>query len=206
MILGYQRSGTNALFKSFKKDKSYTFHNESDYSEIMESWALRPEKDIRYFLNKEGRVITKPISENYFRTTRELFEEYEGYAVRYIFIVRDIANIYYSNNEHDKEYYDDDIHKFVKLYNKRMENTLIGLEDRDGIVIRYEDIISDPEFYQKVCDYFKIKGEHIFRKDSNLGNKNLSEEEFNIIQSGTQEIKEKLDKLVEETKSRLKSL
>lgn len=203
MILGYQRSGTNALFKSFKKDTRYAFHNESNYSEMMESWALRPEKEIRYFLNKEAKIVTKPISESYLRTTRELFEEYKGYDVRYVLIIRDIVNIYYSNNEHDRDYYDNDIDKFVSLYNERMSLTLIGLEDRDGLVIRYEDVIDNPEFYFKVCDYLGITGNHIFRKDSNLGNKNLSEAELNTIEKGTSEIKEQLDVLVEQSKAKL---
>ncbi|MDA9952392.1 sulfotransferase domain-containing protein [Chitinophagales bacterium] len=130
MILGYQRSGTSAMISSFENCKNYTIHSESNNSWLMHKWLLRPEKNIRYSLNKRKRLITKPITESYLRTSGELFEEYKNYDVQYILLLRNVENIFYSNSKHDNESYGNDIEKFIPLYNKRMNNTLTGLDKK----------------------------------------------------------------------------
>lgn len=203
MILGYQRSGTSALISSFEKDEDYAIYTESNNSLLMYKWLLRPEKNIRFFLNKTKKIITKPITESYIRTSGELFEEYKNYDIQYILLVRSVENIFYSNSKHDNEYYGNDIEKFIPLYNKRMKNTLTGLDKKNGLVIKYEDIIDKPVIYDKICDFLGLKGDYIFRKDSNLGLKNLSDNQQTILNNRTLEIKSKTDLLVSKTYEKL---
>lgn len=203
MILGYQRSGTSALISSFEEDKDYAIYTESNESWLMHKWLLRPEKNIRFPLNKIKKLITKPITESYQRTSGELFEEYKNYDIQYILLLRNVENIFYSNSKHDNESYGNDIEKFIPLYNKRMKNTLTGLDKKNGLVVKYEDIIDKPIIYDKICDYLGVKGKYLFRKDSNLGFKNLSDDQQSILNKRTLEIKSKTDLLVSKTYEKL---
>jgi hypothetical protein len=88
MVIGFQRSGTNALFDSLAGDRNILSFNEVAESEIYRNFYLKPEPEIRSILQAGKSVLLKPISETKRRNVEDLFQEYAAYDVRVLHIHR----------------------------------------------------------------------------------------------------------------------
>ena len=72
MITGHQRSGTTALMNSLSRDPNIELINESLNNELFYKWNLKPEKEIRSFLNNLKKpLLTKPVNETKKRGIRD---------------------------------------------------------------------------------------------------------------------------------------
>src|SRR5438067_13793860 len=97
MVIGVQRSGTTVLFESLAVDKSLTAYPEDVDSAVYYRFQLRAFSEISGVIQAApGRVLLKPISENWDRTLVALNAEYSGFAVRFVWIYRDPVNVLYS--------------------------------------------------------------------------------------------------------------
>lgn len=194
-VIGYQRSGTNALFYSLSEDKTFKSFNESSNSLIMKNWTLRSERITRLSFRPNTNVLVKPISENYIRTTHDIYKEYWNYDLFMIFILRDPVNIYFSNLQHNNEYYSKDVKVFINDFNVRMEKTIEGWEFKTGIIVDYEKLTSNEEYFFNICKLMNVDGKYRFRKDSNSGYAKLDEKTINDIKIGTSEVSKALQQL-----------
>lgn len=193
MVMGVQRSGTNALFNSFAKDTNFRAFNECDDSEIFYEWNLRPECEIRSILRGSGPVLLKPVNETDFRSVTDVIREYKDYDVWIPWIYRDPVNVYYSWLT---KWNMPSVDEFIEMWNRRNQSILTILPDfgsRIGIV-RYEDLVADPQVFYRACGFFSITGEYLFREDSESGRRNLSNRVITEIEQGTTQILNNLNK------------
>ena len=64
MVMGAQRSGTTALFRSLAQDRALTSFNESAEDALYYLYRLRPVRETAPILNAApGAVLLKPITE-----------------------------------------------------------------------------------------------------------------------------------------------
>ncbi len=194
MVMGVQRSGTNALRRSLSLDPRVAGFNESKDSPLFKNWYLRREASIRDFLNGvPGTVLIKPISETRKRTVADIFEEYQAYDLWMPWIYRDPVNVYHSRIRRWPEL--TDIDRFVDSWNSRNRSALEaipGHADRMAIV-RYEECIADPTVFWGLCRFLNVEGEYLFRRDSAGGYRRLDRELQQRILEGTSEVLQELD-------------
>lgn len=196
MVMGVQRSGTNVLRESFGKDPEISDFNESADSELFQDWKLRPEKEIRPILQRlGGPILTKPISETKFRSINDVMKEFCDYDVWISWIYRDPINVYYSQIIKWEMVKNRGIESFIDDWNKRNRSILTALPSYSSkiAIVQYENLISHPEIFNGMCRFFGIQGEHLFRKDSSGGQKNLSGETKAKIARGTADILSELN-------------
>jgi hypothetical protein len=193
MVMGVHRSGTNALFNSLAEDTNFRSFNESDDSEIFCEWNLRPESEIRSILQGSDPILLKPVSETEFRSVIDVIKEYESYEVWIPWIFRDPVNVYLS---WFRKWNMPSVDEFIQMWNRRNQSILMALPDfgtRIGIV-RYEDLVSDPQVFYRACGFFGIMGRYLFREDSQGGRRNLPVEIITKIERGTTQILNRLNK------------
>lgn len=193
MIMGYQRSGTNALLKSLGSDPEITAINESAESEFFKDWLLRPEPGIRDALyGIPGTVLLKPISEATYRDVSEIFGEYRDYDLRVVWIYRDPVNVYYSCVMKWGMGVEDFLDEW-KRSNQRVLESLREYGQRI-VMVKYEDITASPDIFFKACRFLGINGKYLFRKDNAEGRKDLSPELIEKIEKSTSELLAELDR------------
>jgi hypothetical protein len=184
MITGHQKSGTTAMMRALGADSSFATINEHRDSPLYLNWNLRPEKEIRHILHGIGHpIITKPVNETRYRGIADIFEEYKEYDLHIVFMYRDPINTYFSNmmlrikNEllqrkdsqlsirfpHPSEW--------CQSWNRRMTTVLDALPmyDHQITLVRYEDVVSDIDVFNEICDRVGVKGKPLFRDDNNGG-------------------------------------
>jgi len=63
------------------------------------------------------------------------------------------------------------IDRFIEIWNQKYKKILEAFNEYRSkiIVVKYEDIISDRNVFDRLCKLLKIKGNYIFRKDKNKG-------------------------------------
>lgn len=194
MIMGFQRSGTNALFYSMADDPAVTSFNENRLevfyeSDNMKGFLLKDEPEIReILLRDEGPALLKPISETNVREIVDVFHEYAAYDLHIPYIYRDPINVFYSWMKKGWASLDN-TKDFIAHWNKRNESILEAkpaYPERTPVV-RYEDLIDDPFVFFKLCRRLGIKGTYRFKADSSGGYKNVPADAIARIQDGTQE-------------------
>ncbi len=194
MIMGVQRSGTNALFRSLARDSRYTSCNESADSSIFKHWYLKSEPEIRPFLLKTSRpLLIKPISETIRRGVEDVFREFEDYDIWIPWIYRDPVNVYYSHTQRwpDRK----NARRFAEEWNRRNHAILRVLRtfgNRIGIV-KYEDLVAHPGVFQQVCQFFDVDGTSEFRTDSAAGRKTLGDRLITELERDTSAVIGSLD-------------
>ncbi len=193
MVMGVQRSGTNALFNSFAKDPKFRSFNECDDSEIFYDWNLRPESEIRSILRGSGPVLLKPVNETDFRSVTDVIREYEDYDIWIPWIYRDPVNVYYSWLT---KWNMSSVDEFIEMWNRRNQSILTALHDFGTriAIVRYEDLVADPQVFFRACGFFSVKGEYLFREDSESGRRNLPSNVITEIEQGTTKILTQLNK------------
>jgi hypothetical protein len=196
MIMGFQRSGTNALFNSLKKGGGCIPIIDVESSPVYDQFYLRPESEIRSILmDQRNPVLLKPVNETKKRSIDSVFEEYRNYDLRILYIYRDPVNAFFSQTELWPEYTDVDY--FIEQWNSRnlyaihissLWKSCLG-------IVKYEDLIADPGVFDQACDFFKIPGVYLFRTDKSGGRQLLSDEVRKRIDGGTAEVLTLLDGL-----------
>lgn len=177
MVMGVQRSGTTALFRSLALDWDLIGIDESD-EKAFDNFFLKPEQEIRPILNAlPGAVLLKPISETFIRSVADVFEEYKAYDLKVIWIYRDPIKVFYSRYIKGWVKLDTtSIVSFIRSWNRRNSLMLqcLPVYSSEIAIVSYDDLITDSQVFYDLCDYFDLHGMYLFRQDSSTGRKNLS--------------------------------
>lgn len=188
MVMGYQRSGTNALFNSFITEGVFAYR-EIENNFIYNGWLLRPEKFVRWWFRSPSKpVIIKPITESYVRSIDDVIEEYKNYDLSVVYIFRDPVNVYYSNVLHDPAEYQNNVTHFINLWNKRNRISLTSKNSEKVMYVQYEQLIQSASLYEKLVLFLRINGQKKIDRDSNAGYKKLTPEIITKIQTETAEV------------------
>ena len=76
MILGFQRSGTTALFNTLASASGVSPRHEHADDDVYDDYFLRPESQVRPVLSAlPGMVLLKPVRESRRRSPLEIAEE-----------------------------------------------------------------------------------------------------------------------------------
>lgn len=185
MVMGYQRSGTNALFDSIERGGGCIAMVDVEQSEIYDQFDLRPEPEIRNVLQATtSPVLLKPVNETKKRTIEDVFNEYKDYEVRIIYIYREPVHVFGSQVTLWPQF--DDVEEFIHLWNKRNGYALhLPAIWKDCFaIVSYNDLISDPKVFSEVCAFLGVPGKYLFRRDQKLGSQ-LPEEIQKKIEAET---------------------
>jgi hypothetical protein len=191
MVIGFQRSGTNALFDSLAGDRRFLSFNEVGESEIYSNFYLKAEPEIRSIFHAGKNVLLKPISETKRRNVEDLFQEFAAYDVRVLHIHRDPVNTYYSVSV----LWDTTPEEFIEQWNRRNSSIFSVSEKHKQKVafVKYEDMILDPEVFYSASRFAGIRGKYRFHPDSHSGRKNLPKDVVDRLDKGTEDLWKKLE-------------
>jgi len=196
--MGVQRSGTNALFKSFERGVDHAF-NEAEDSPLFEDFFLRDDSVVRGVLDGcSGVVLVKPISETKRRTVQEVFSAYEAYDLSMIWIYRDPVNCYASHIERWTGFRGQP-EAFAASWSQRNQSVLDALAahgDRITLV-RYEDLTRSPAMVVSLGARAGLRIRSKFRRDRRRGRRELPKDVIAAIESGTQQVLSALDSAYE---------
>jgi hypothetical protein len=194
MIMGIQRSGTNALFNSFVKAGDCIPLLDTDSSEIYDQYYLRPEPSLSRFLADQPKPpLLKPVNETKRRSIDAVFEEYRDYDLRIVYIYRDPVNAFFSQIEMWPQF--NDVNSFIEQWNQRNLYAInLSPEWRQKFaIVKYQDLGEDPKVFDQVCHFFGIQGTYLFRSDKNRGRERLSAEIRKQIEDGTRTVLQQMD-------------
>jgi hypothetical protein len=194
MIMGIQRSGTNALFNSFSKAGHCVPLLDTDQSDIYDQYYLRPEPILRPFLSDHAKpILLKPVNETKKRSIDAVFEEYRGYDLRVLYIYRDPVNAFFSQIEMWPEY--NDVTEFVQQWNERNLYAInLSPEWKHKFaIVKYQDLSEDPKVFDQACQFFGIQGTYLFRADKNRGRERLTPSIRKQIEDGTRSMLQQMD-------------
>jgi len=187
MVMGYQRSGTNALFDSIDRGGGCIPMVDVEQSEIYDQFDLRPEPKIRDILRAATfPVLLKPVNETKKRSIEDVLNEYKEYEVKIVYIYRDPVHVFGSQVTLWPQF--DDVEEFIYLWNKRNGCALnLPLAWKENLaIVSYTDLISDPQVFSKVCMFLGVPGKYLFRRDQKLGSQ-LPDEIQKKIETGTKD-------------------
>ena len=197
MVMGHQRSGTNALFFSLAQDRRFDAYGEWSKSEVFYKWKLRPEVETRRVFQKEN-IILNPVSETIHKSIEDVFNEYKNYNLWIVYIYRDPVNVFASFNVAKRRQKVPMLSPadFMRSWNKRNQCILSALQKHAHkvAIVKYEDMIYDPKVFFETAKFLGVRGKYLFRKDSNKGRAALPEEICSEIDKGTSETFNKLEK------------
>lgn len=193
MIMGVQRSGTNALFKCLGSGRGVRAYNEDDPI-LFSDCNLRPEPEIRASLAQASHVLLKPINETKLRSVAAVLEEFEGYDTRVAWIYRDPVNCYQSHVLR-WEGFRDRPDAFAKAWCERNRSALdaLDLHGERIAIVRYEDLVHDPRVLSSLASYLDVPGAWLFRADSQAGRRELSPPLQQRLDEGTGPVLAQLD-------------
>ena len=193
-IMGVQRSGTNALFKSLERGANHAY-NEAEDSPLFEGFYLRDDAVVRGVLDGcSGVVLAKPISETKRRSVSDVITAYAGYDLSVIWIYRDPINCYASHIERWTGFRGRPA-AFAESWAERNQSVLDALEihaDRITLV-RYEDLTRSPAMVVSLGATIGLRTRSKFRRDHRRGRRALSSDVISIIEAGTQQALKTLD-------------
>lgn len=190
MIMGFQRSGTTATFRTLATAPGVSPRNEHADDDIYDQYFLRPEPEIRPLLAAlPGTVLLKPVRESRRRSPLEVAEEYRDYALSMIWLYRDPVNVYWSWLQmgwlkwHPKGWV---------ARNQKCLDSLAALGDK-LIVVRYEDLVASPACVEALAMRLGFTVESTLRADSNAGRILVAADVQQQIDAATRSMLEKLD-------------
>ena len=195
LIMGVQRSGTNALFKSLTSDPSVLGVNEAPDSAFFQDVLLRPEPELRpHLLAHDGPVVLKPISETNRRGVADVLDELSAYDPVVPWIYRDPVNCWHSHVERWQGFRDKPA-EFAAHWSQRNRLALDALRTHGEriAVVRYEDLIEDPQVFSGLCDWLAVPGSYLFRPDRGRGRGAWPAEVQALIDDGTAQVQAELD-------------
>ena len=185
--MGYQRSGTNALFDSIERGGGCIPMVDVEESEIYDQFDLRPEPEIRKILHDSpAPVLLKPVNDTKKRSIEDVFNEYRDYDLKVIYLYREPVHVFGSQVTLWPHF--DDVEEFIHLWNKRNGYALhLSADWKDQLaIVSYADLISDPDVFNEVCAYLGVPGKYLFRRDQKLGS-HLPDEIQKKIETETKE-------------------
>ena len=176
MVMGAQRSGTTALFRSLAHDRALTSFHESAEDALYYLYRLRPVRETASILNAApGAVLLKPITETLDRSLAELKIEYANYALKFVWIYRDPVNVLHSMSRKGWLPCALEGEPGAGTWVTRNQLALRFQKDHPaGIaIVRYEDLLSDPKIFGSLCKSLGVHGTPVFREDRGSGRSDL---------------------------------
>lgn len=194
LVMGVQRSGTNALFKCLTSDPSVAGYNEAPDNAFFEEVLLRPLEQIRPLLEgRAGALVLKPISETNRRGLGALLAELCPWSPRVVWIYRQPLNCYQSHIERWQGFRERPA-EFAEHWSARNRLAIDALAEHGEqiAVVRYEDLIADPQVFASLCGWLDMPGAYLFRPDRGRGEAQ-SDEVQERIEQGTAQVLGELD-------------
>ena len=176
MVMGAQRSGTTALFRSLAHDRALTSFHESAEDALYYLYRLRPVREIAPILNAApGAVLLKPITETLDRSLEELKTEYANYALKFVWIYRDPVNVLHSMSRKGWLPCALEGEPGAGTWVARNQLALRFQKDHPAAIaiVRYEDLVSDPKIFGSLCKSLDVNGAPVFREDRGSGRSDL---------------------------------
>lgn len=186
LVMGVQRSGTNALFASLERGAKHAF-NEAEDSALFDGFFLRDDVVVRQVLEDcSGVVLVKPISETKRRSVSDVLTAYADFAPSVVWIYRDPVNCYASHIERWEGFRGRPA-AFAASWAQRNQSILDALDtNADQItVVRYEDLTRSPAMVVSLGGVLGLKIRSKFRRDRRRGRRELSQDAVATIVSGT---------------------
>ncbi len=170
MILGFQRSGTTAMFETLASSPGVSPRHEEADDDIYDDYFLRSESQIRPLLAAlPGTVLLKPVRESRRRSPLEVATEYSDYDLSIIWLYRDPVNVFQSWLE--KGWVKSMPQEFASHWMTRNEGCLdsrAALGD-NLIVVRYEDLVAHPACVEDLAGRLGLAVQSTLRADRNAG-------------------------------------
>ena len=176
MVMGTQRSGTTALFRSLAHDRALTSFHESAEDALYYLYRLRPVRETAAILNAApGAVLLKPITETIDRSLEDLKTEYANYALKFVWIYRDPVNVLHSMSRKGWLPRALEGEPGAVTWVARNQLALRFQKDHPGAIaiVRYEDLVSDPTIFGSLCKSLDVNGAPVFREDRGSGRSEL---------------------------------
>ncbi len=176
MVMGAQRSGTTALFRSLAHDRALTSFHESAEDALYYLYRLRPVRETAPILNAApGAVLLKPITETFYRSLEELKTEYANYALKFVWIYRDPVNVLHSMSRKGWLPCALEGEPGAGTWVARNQLALRFQKDHPAAIaiVRYEDLVSDPKIFGSLCKSLDVNGAPVFREDRGSGRSDL---------------------------------
>lgn len=196
MVMGAQRSGTTALFRSLAKDRALTSFHESAEDALYYLYRLRPVRETAPILNAApGAVLLKPITETIDRSLEELKTEYVNYALKFVWIYRDPVNVLHSMSRKGWLPCALEGESGAGAWVVRNHLALRFQKDHPAAIaiVRYEDLISDPKIFASLCKSLGVNGAPVFREDRGSGRSDLPHALQRAIETATEATLRALD-------------
>lgn len=189
IIMGVQRSGTTALFEALAGAAGVSARHESAGDEIYDDYYLRPEPEIRGFLQSlPGTVLLKPVRESERRTPSQVAAEYRDYDLRIVWLYRDPVNVYHS---YVRLGWSSDLPEAASWFAAQWaRRNMEALADRGSlqkqlVFVSYEDLTANRYLTGALADELGIQSSTFLRPDSSGGRKALPTSIQEIVDNKT---------------------
>ena len=197
MVMGIQRSGTNALFHSLEKDARFEAFNEN-HPDVFKDFYLKSFEEVSSVIDGlQKPVLLKPISETSRGSLADLMATYRRYELHVLWIYRDPVNQIYSHGKHhENQGFSVPLDWYMDDYNQRNQKLLEVLEDSGSMitVVGYEHLCASRNVFKALCEKLKVAGGYLFREDSNSGYTGLEETTIARIKRETRDTFEQLNR------------
>ena len=195
MIMGVQRSGTNALLKCLGSSRRVRAFNESMDNPLFSRLNLRPEPQIRELLQStRSSVVCKPVNETTVREVSDVFDEFSEHDVWVVWTYRDPVNCYHSHVRRWTGFRGNPT-AFAEHWCHRNLSILAALPHHGHriAVVRYEDLAEDPAVLRDLTAFLATPGCYLFRPDRGIGRERTSRAEQAVIDGATADVLTRLD-------------
>ena len=193
MIMGFQRSGTTALFDTLASAPGVSPRHEHADDDLYDDYFLRPEPQIGSVLAAlPGTVLLKPVRESRRRSPLEVAEEYHDYDLTMIWLYRDPVNVYQSWLEKQWVTNPEGIGQHWVSRNKKCLASRAALGDT-LLIVRYEDLVASPASVAALAGRLGLVVESTLRADSNAGRTHVAAVDQQAIDAATRATLEQLD-------------
>jgi Sulfotransferase domain len=193
MIMGFQRSGTTALFDTLASAPGVSARHEHADDDLYDDYFLRPEPQIRSVLAAlPGTVLLKPVRESRRRSPLEVAKEYHDYDLTMIWLYRDPVNVYQSWLEKQWVTNPEGIGQHWVSRNKKCLASRAALGDT-LLIVRYEDLVASPASVAALAERLGLVVESTLRADSNAGRARVAAVDQQAIDAASRATLEQLD-------------
>ena len=193
MIMGFQRSGTTALFDTLASAPGVSPRHEHADDDLYDDYFLRPEPQIGPVLAAlPGTVLLKPVRESRRRSPLEVAEEYRDYDLTMIWLYRDPVNVYQSWLEKQWVTNPEGIGQHWVSRNQKCLASRAALGDT-LLIVRYEDLVASPASVAALAGRLGLVVESTLRADSNAGRTHVAAVDQQAIDAVTRATLEQLD-------------
>lgn len=194
MIMGFQRSGTTALFDTLASAPGVSPRHEHADDDIYDDYFLRPEPQIRPVLAAlPGTVLLKPVRESQRRSPLEVAEEYRDYDLTMIWLYRDPVNVYRSWAAKGwVKWHPQGLSQHWVTRNQKCLASRAALGDT-LLIVRYEDLVTSAACVAALAGRLGLTVESTLRADSNAGRARVAADVQKEIDAATRATLEQLD-------------